>query len=58
MGQWVMIIAGWYNNDYVSNALRAIQNNIVGQGVKMQAQVMRARGPGAGQMDNATNRTI
>jgi hypothetical protein len=53
-----MIIAGWYNNDYVSNALRAIQNNIVGQGVKMQAQVMRARGPGAGQMDNATNRTI
>ena len=46
------------NNDYVSNALRAIQNNIVGQGVKMQSQVMRARGPGAGQMDNAANRTI
>jgi len=46
------------NNDYVSNALRAISNNIVGQGVTLQAQVKRPRGPGAGQMDGAANEAI
>jgi len=46
------------NNDYVVNALRAIQNNIVGQGVKLQAQVKRGRGPGAGKLDNAVNSAI
>lgn len=46
------------NNDYVSNALRAIQNNVVGNGVKLQSQVMRKRGPGAGQLDTELNRTI
>lgn len=46
------------NNDYVVNALRAIQNNIIGQGVKLQSQVKRVRGPGAGQMDNDLNEAI
>lgn len=46
------------NNDYVVNALRAVENNIIGQGVKLQSQVMRLRGPGAGQMDNDLNATI
>lgn len=46
------------NNDYVVNALRAIQNNIIGQGVKLQSQVKRARGPGAGQMDKNLNEAI
>jgi lambda family phage portal protein len=46
------------NNDYVSNALRAIQNNVVGNGVKMQSHVSRARGRGAGQMDTALNEAI
>lgn len=46
------------NSDYVVNALRAIQNNIIGQGVKMQAQVKRARGPGAGDLDQNINDAI
>ena len=46
------------NNDYVVNALRAIQNNVIGQGVKLQSQVKRLRGPGAGQMDNDLNEAI
>lgn len=46
------------NNDYVSNALRAISNNIVGNGVKLQSQVMRSRGPGAGQLDSNLNRIV
>lgn len=46
------------NNDYVVNALRAIQNNTIGQGVKLQAQVKRKRGPGAGQMDSDINEAI
>lgn len=46
------------NNDYVQNALRAIQNNVVGQGVKFQAQVSRSRGRGAGKMDNGLNDAI
>lgn len=46
------------NNDYVVSALRAIQNNVIGQGVKMQSQVMRQRGPGAGKMDADVNTAI
>lgn len=46
------------NNDYVVNALRAIQNNIIGQGVQMQSQVRRTKGPGAGQIDDAVNNAI
>lgn len=46
------------NNDYVVNALRTIQNNVVGQGVKLQAQVTRPRGPGAGKMDAVANAAI
>lgn len=46
------------NNDYVVNALRSIQNNVIGQGIKMQSQVKRGRGPGAGQMDNTINDSI
>lgn len=46
------------NNDYVVNALRAIQSNIVGTGVSMQSQVKRGRGPGAGALDTAVNDEI
>jgi len=46
------------NNDHVANALRAIQNNIIGQGVTLQAQVKRGRGPGAGKLDAAANDAI
>lgn len=46
------------NNDYVVNALRTIQNNVVGQGVTMQSQVSRSRGPGAGKMDANANQAI
>jgi len=46
------------NNDYVSNALRAIQNNVIGQGVRVQSQVSRVRGRGAGKLDSALNQSI
>lgn len=47
------------NNDYVVNALRTIQNNVVGAtGMKLQSQVMRGRGPGAGKLDTNVNRAI
>lgn len=46
------------NNDYVASALRAIQNNIVGQGVTMQSQVKRGRGPGSGKLDDSANAAI
>jgi lambda family phage portal protein len=46
------------NNDYVVNALRAIQNNVIGQGVKLQSQAKRKRGPGAGKMEGAVNEAI
>ena len=46
------------NNDHVVNALRAIQNNMIGQGVTLQAQVKRRRGPGSGKMDIDTNQAI
>lgn len=46
------------NNDYAKNALRAIQNNVVGQGIRMQSQVMRQRGRGAGVLDEKVNSQI
>jgi lambda family phage portal protein len=46
------------NNDYVVNALRAIENNIIGQGVSLQAQVKRLRGRGAGKLDLDVNQAI
>lgn len=44
------------DNDYVKNALRTIQNNVVGQGVNMQAQIMGKRGPGAGTLSTGQNK--
>lgn len=46
------------NNDYVANALRAIQNNVVGQGIRLQSQVSRTRGRGAGSLDTMLNQSI
>lgn len=46
------------NNDYVVNALRSIQNNVIGQGVKMQSQIKRGRGPGSGMVDAPINDAI
>lgn len=46
------------NNDYVVNALRSIQNNVIGNGVKLQAQIKRKRGPGAGDLDDTLNDAI
>lgn len=43
------------NNDYVRNALRVIENNVVGEGIKMQAAVKMRRG---GRMDEQTNSAI
>ena len=43
------------NNDYARSAQRAITNNVVGQGVRMQAAVKMRRG---GRMDDTTNAAI
>ncbi len=43
------------NNDYARSAQRAITNNVVGQGVRMQAAVKMRRG---GRMDDTTNGLI
>ncbi len=43
------------NNDYARSAQRAITNNVVGQGVRMQAAVKMRRG---GRMDDTTNSAI
>jgi lambda family phage portal protein len=43
------------NNDYARSAQRAITNNVVGQGVSMQAAVKMRRGS---RMDDATNSAI
>lgn len=43
------------NNDYARSAQRAITNNVVGQGVSMQANVKMRRG---GRMDDVTNAAI
>lgn len=46
------------DNDFVRNAVRTITNNVVGQGVKLQSQVKRRTGRGAGQMDDRVNEAI
>lgn len=43
------------NNDYARSAQRAITNNVVGQGVKMQASVKMRRG---NRMDDTTNALV
>lgn len=43
------------NNDYARSAQRAVTNNVVGQGVRMQAAVKMRRG---GKMDAAANAAI
>ena len=43
------------NQDYARNALRAIQNNVIGQGVGLQAQVKMQRG---GRMNETLNQQI
>jgi len=43
------------NNDYAKNAMRVITNNVVGQGINMQASVKMRRG---GRMDDTTNEAI
>lgn len=43
------------NNDYAKNALRVITNNVVGQGITMQASVKMRRG---NRMDDTTNGAI
>jgi len=34
------------DNDFAKNAVRAVQNNVIGQGIQMKAQVKMLRGPG------------
>lgn len=46
------------DNDFVRNAVRTITNNVVGQGIKLQSQVKRRSGRGAGQMDDKANAAI
>ena len=43
------------DSDYARQAIRAIRNNVIGTGVKMQAQVMKQRG---GRLDDAANDRI
>lgn len=43
------------DHDYAKNAVRAIKNNVVGQGIKFQAQVKMRRG---GRMDDRINDMI
>jgi lambda family phage portal protein len=47
------------NNDYVVNALRIVQNNVIGQGVKMQAQAsFSSSGRKANTSNKAANEAI
>lgn len=46
------------NNDYAKNALRAIENNVVGQGIRMQAQVTQNTGRAAGRLNERVNAQI
>ena len=39
------------DNDYAKSAIRVVRNNVVGTGVRLQAQVMRQRG---GRLDTAS----
>lgn len=45
----------WANNDYVKNFVRLCRQNIVGQGIIMQARVKKTRG---GKLDHDTNTGI
>lgn len=46
------------NNDYAKNALRAIENNVVGQGIRLQAQVTQNNGRNAGKLNDRVNSAI
>lgn len=46
------------NNDYAKNALRAIENNVVGQGIRLQAQVTQNNGRNAGKLNDRVNTAI
>src|ERR1700747_2574811 len=46
------------NNDYAKSVLREVINNVVGVGIKMQAQAKQRRGNQAGKMNKATNEAI
>ncbi len=43
------------DNDYAKSAIRVVRNNVVGTGVRLQAQVMRQRG---GRLDTRVNEQI
>ena len=43
------------DNDYAKNAIRAVQNNVIGQGIKLQSQVKMQRG---GTHNDALNNKI
>jgi lambda family phage portal protein len=44
------------DNDYARQAMRAVRNNVIGTGIKMQAQVRMQRG--GGRLDQAVNDAI
>lgn len=46
------------NNDYAKNALRAIENNVVGQGVRLQSQVVQNNGRNANKLNEKVNAAI
>lgn len=46
------------NNDYAKNALRAIENNVIGQGVRLQSQVTQNTGRAAGRLNDRVNSAI
>lgn len=43
------------DNDYAKNAMRVIKNNVVGQGIRLQAQIMNRRGDA---LDQEANKQI
>lgn len=46
------------NNDYAKNALRAIENNVVGMGVRLQAQITQNNGRNSGKLNTRVNTAI
>lgn len=46
------------DNDFVRQVIRTMQNNVVGQGIKLQAQIKRGRGRNAGAMNTELNDQI
>jgi lambda family phage portal protein len=46
------------NNDYAKNALRAIENNVIGQGVRLQSQVTQTTGRNANKLNDRVNTAI